>query len=226
MKGKNLYLTATAMLFAGIVLIIAANSLASFRIVTGGGILFIVAGVANVLIFTGKRNGNVRGGTLGTAVGWTASAAAVALGLCMLLSRDSFVPLVSVMLAVVLLFIALFQICLLTFGSRPVRINPWFFVVPMLLFGAAVFVYLQKPGDPHTDSSIVYVTGGAFALCGLASFAEGAIITSANRKLRSTIPELQDDPEAGDNAINYEPSALSAGSATKSHDPEDAITNN
>lgn len=186
MKGKNLYLTALVMLTAGVIFIITANTLASFKIVIGAGILFIIAGLANTIFFLGARDreGHARTGAFGTAVGWVASAAAIVLGLCMLLFQQTFIPLVSFMLAVLLLFTAVFQICLLLFGSKPIRISPWFFIIPVLLFGAAVFIYLQKPGETESDRIIMYVTGTAFALFGLASVAEGTIIAHGNRKAR------------------------------------------
>lgn len=179
------------MLVAGVIFIITANTLASFKIVIGAGVLFIIAGLANMVFFLGSRDreGHARSGAFGTAVGWIASAAAIVLGLCMLLFQQTFIPLVSFMLAVLLLFTAIFQICLLIFGSRPIKLTPWFFLIPVLLFGAAVFIYLQRPGETHTDRVIMYVTGIAFALFGTASVAEGLLIAHGNRKARKAQAE-------------------------------------
>ena len=77
MKGRNLILMATATLAVGILMIIFRNALASYSVVIGCGILFILAGVANVTVFLGSRdkNGHARIGAVGTAIGWLASAA-------------------------------------------------------------------------------------------------------------------------------------------------------
>lgn len=215
MKGKNLYLTALIMLVAGVVFILTANTLASFKIVIWAGVLFIIAGLANTIFFLGARDrqGRARTGAFGTAVGWVASAAAIVLGLCMLLFQQTFVPLVSFMLAVLLLFTAIFQICLLLFGSRPVRISPWFFLIPILLFGAAVFIYMQKPGETRTDRIIMYVTGISFALFGVASVIEGSIIAHANHKARKLAEATGPAAEA--------PRADNAGEAANEHAAEE-----
>ena len=207
MKGKNLYLTALIMLVAGVIFIITANTLASFKIVIGAGILFIIAGLANTIFFLGARDrqGRARTGAFGTAVGWVASAAAIVLGLAMLLFQQTFIPLVSFMLAVLLLFTAVFQICLLIFGSKPVHISPWFFIIPVLLFGAAVFIYLQKPGESASDRVIMLVTGIAFAVFGVASVIEGTIIAHGNRKARKlAAAQEQAEPEAKPEGEDHE----------------------
>ena len=186
MKGKNLYITAAITLIAGIILIITCSTLASVKIVIWGGILFIVAAVANRVFFIGGRDreGRPRTGPIGTAVGWIASGAAVVLGLSMLLFQQTFIPLVSFMFAVLVLFAAIFQLCLLIFGSKPARLSPWLFLVPVLLFGAAVFIYLQRPGQTAIDHRIILVTGIAFAVFGVFAFIEGMLIALHNRKSR------------------------------------------
>lgn len=187
MKGKNLFITAAITLLAGIILIITCSTLASVKIVLWGGILFIVAAVANIVFFVGSRdrNGRSRVGAFGTAVGWIASGAAAVLGLCMLLFQQTFVPLVSFMFAVLVLFAAVFQLCLLLFGSRPARLSPWLFLVPIVLFGAAVFIYLQRPEQSGADHRIILVTGAAFAVFGLFAFIEGVLIAMHNRRARA-----------------------------------------
>lgn len=83
-------------------MIIFRNALASYSVVIGCGILFILAGVANVTVFLGSRdkNGHARIGAVGTAIGWLASAAAVVLGVVMVLFRTVFETMVGYMFAV------------------------------------------------------------------------------------------------------------------------------
>ncbi len=184
MKGRNLILMAVGTLAVGILMILFRNTLASNNVVIGCGILFILAGLANVTIFLGSRDkhGRARMGAVGTAIGWVASAAAVVLGVVMVLFRTVFETMVGYMFAVLLLFGAIFQFCLLLFGSRPVRLSSWFFLVPMALCGAAVYIFMQQPGQ--ADYTIMLVTGCALAFFGLMTLVEAAAISSGNRVLR------------------------------------------
>jgi len=183
MKGHNLILIAIVILAVGILMILLRNALASNSVVVGCGILFILAGVANVTIFLAFRdkNGHMRMGAVGTAIGWLASAAAVVLGVVMVLFRTVFETMVGYMFAIFLLFGALFQFCLLLFGSRPVRLSGWFFMVPMALCGAAVFIFMQQPGQ--ADYTIMLTTGCSLTFFGLMTLIEAASISSGNRKL-------------------------------------------
>ena len=186
MKGRNLILMALVTLAIGILMIIFRNTLASNNVVIGCGILFILAGVANVTVFLGSRdkNGHARMGAVGTAIGWLASAAAVVLGVVMVLFRTIFETMVGYMFAVLLLFGALFQFCLLLFGSKPVRLSSWFFLVPMALCGAAVYIFMQQPG--RSDYAIMLTTGISLAFFGLMTLVEATLISSGNRSLRRT----------------------------------------
>lgn len=175
---------ATAVLAVGILMIIFRNALASYSVVIGCGILFVLAGVANVTVFLGSRDkeGHARMGAAGTAIGWLASAAAVVLGVVLVLFRTVFETMVGYMFAVLLLFAALFQFCLLLFGSRPVRLSSWFFLVPMALCGAAVFIFMQQPG--RSDYTIMLTTGCSLAFFGLMTIIEAGAVSMGNRALR------------------------------------------
>lgn len=195
MKGRNLILMAVGTLAVGILMILFRNTLASNNVVIGCGILFILAGIANVTVFLASRDkdGHARMGAVGTAIGWVASAAAVVLGVVMVLFRTVFETMVGYMFAVLLLFGAIFQFCLLLFGSRPVRLSSWFFLVPMALCGAAVYIFMQQPGQ--SDYTIMLVTGCALAFFGLMTLVEAASISSGNRMLRKQ-PRTVDTPPA------------------------------
>ena len=56
MKGRNLILMALITLIAGALMLVYRNALASHGIVIGCGILFILAGVANMTVFLGERD--------------------------------------------------------------------------------------------------------------------------------------------------------------------------
>lgn len=203
MKGRNLILMALVTLAIGILMIIFRNALASNSVVIGCGILFILAGVANVTVFLGSRDkdGHARMGAVGTAIGWLASAAAVVLGVVMVLFRTVFETMVGYMFAVLLLFGALFQFCLLLFGSKPVRLSSWFFLVPMALCGAAVYIFMQQPG--RSDYAIMLATGISLAFFGLMTLVESAAISSGNRTLRKA-PSIAEAPHAAEDSVRTE----------------------
>ena len=135
MKGRNLLLTGLVNLLIGILLIIFRTSLSNGRLVILIGAIFLIAGVINMTVLLGSRdkNGKARSGIFGTTFGWIASTAAVVMGLAMIIFCNDFVAMMGFVFGVLILFAALFQLFLLIFGSRPVTLSPWFYLVPAAL---------------------------------------------------------------------------------------------
>ena len=184
MKGRNIIWTGLIALAVGVLMIIYHTSLLTRDIVLWCGILFILAGVLNITLFLASRDseGKPSHNPASMLVGWLASAAAVVLGLSMVLFQSTFVTLVGYMFAFLLLFAALFQVFLLIFGARPTHLSAGWYVVPTALVGVAVYVFLQRPSID--DRIILLVSGIAFAVFGLASIIEGSQIGANNRSLR------------------------------------------
>ncbi len=183
MKGRNLILTGLITALIGLVLILFRTSLADGGVVLAGGIIFVIAGVINMTVFLASRDheGKARMGAFGTAFGWIASAAAVVLGLAMLIFSKAFVAIVGFMFAVLVLCAALFQLFLLIFGSKPVQLSGLFYLLPTALVGAAIFIFLRKPDTPG-EHTIMLVTGVSFILFGLVTIIEGSIIGHNNHQ--------------------------------------------
>lgn len=188
MKGRNLFLTGIIAIVAGLLMFIFRYSLESSRIVVFAGVLFVAAGILNMTVFLGARDrkGRVRQGALGIAFGWIASAAAVVLGLAMLIFRGTFVPIVGFMFGVLVSLTALFQFFLLIFGSRPAGLSKWFFLFPIALVGAAVYVFSCDSSTPPASDELIMVTVSAisFVVFGLGTLIEGLVIGNTNRRLR------------------------------------------
>lgn len=180
MKGRNLFLTAIIAIIIGVAMLFFNRTITGGKLVTVGGIIFIVAGILNMISLLGGRDnkGESRQGFLSTSFGWATSAAAVLLGLCMLIFHDRFVELVTFMFAVLVGVAALYQIFLLIFGARPTRLPNWLFIAPILLVGAAVYLFI--PSVRNTDSVVMIVTGGSFALFGVALLIEAGYIGHKN----------------------------------------------
>ena len=167
----------------GLLLILFRTSLADGGVVIAAGILFVASGLLNMTVFLGSRDrkGRARMGAFGTAFGWIASAAAVLLGLSMLIFSKAFVAIVGFMFAVLILFAAVFQLCVLLFGARPAKLSNWFFLVPTVLVGCAIFIFMRKPDTPG-EHTIMLVTGAAFMVFGLFTIIEGMSIGASNRR--------------------------------------------
>lgn len=202
MKGRNLIITGAIALIVGVLMLIFRVQLANGGIVISAGILFVVAGVLNMTVFLGSRDsrGRSRIGAFGTAFGWIASAAAVVLGLAMLIFSKAFVALIGFVFAVMLLFAALFQLFLLLFGSRPVRLSNWFFLVPTALIAAAIYIFIRKPDTPGETYDMTFI-GISFVVFGLFTIIEGSIIGQANhsavkKNTQTLVEEKADDHSA------------------------------
>lgn len=169
------------MLAAGIALTLAYESIRSTGVVTTGGILFIMAGVLNVLVFEGeRRRDNQRHGLLSSTFNRITSAAAVILGACMLIFNGTFVPLVPVMFGILVGITALYQFYLLAIGTRPVMMPGWLYAVPIALSCGAVYIFMQSPDID--DSRIILATGISMAVFGLGELGEGIILGNEQRK--------------------------------------------
>lgn len=191
MKGRNLIFTGVIALIVGVLMLLFHTTLATGGIVIAAGAIFVGAGVLNMSVFLGSRDkeGKARMGVFGTAFGWVASAAAVVLGLAMLIFSHAFAAMIGFMFAVLLLFAALFQLFLLLFGSRPTRLSNWFFLTPMALIAAAIYVFMRKPDTSGEIADIIFVSC-SFIVFGIVTIIEGSIIGNTNR-LANKKPESE-----------------------------------
>lgn len=231
MKGRNLFLTGIIAIVAGLLMYFFRYSLESSRIAVFAGVLFVAAGILNMTVFLGARDrkGRARQGALGIAFGWIASAAAVVLGLAMLIFRGTFVPIVGFMFGVLVSLTALFQFFLLIFGSRPAGLSKWFFLFPIALVGAAVYVFSCDSSTPPASNELTMVTVSAisFVVFGAGTLIEGLVIGNANRRQRHAgtvaAPRQDSAPAAGtaDSVPGNQPSdSPSRDTATDAPRPE------
>lgn len=233
MKGRHIIWTGIIALAVGILMIIYNRALEPSTLVMWCGILFILAGVLNLTLFLTGRDpsGKPKHNPASMMVGWVASAAAVVLGLCMVLFRATFVELVGYMFAFLLLFAALFQVFLLAFGARPTRLSGGWYVVPTVIVGIAVYFFLQRP--VIENRYMMLWTGIAFALFGAASVVEGAQIGANNRSAAKAakaeapdgkkVIEARHEEEPEDPAADFKPEHKSLPEHAE-QEPQDAPT--
>lgn len=200
MKGRNLFFLSLLVLAAGLALLIWRGSIASDGVVTVGGVLFILAGVFNVLAFDYSRNherketGKSSRGPVSAAMSWVSSVAAVILGICMLVFKSTFTPLVPVMFGILVAFAAFYQLYVLAVGVRPAVLPAWFYFAPLLLGVGAAYLFLQN--GKVDDDVIVLVTALSIMLFGAAGVLEGFFLGHQNRLMKkegaSTIAEARE----------------------------------
>lgn len=185
MKGRNLILLSILIMAAGIVLLLINSSINSTRIVITGGILFICAGIFNILASGGSRDKNKSGGRRGRGpvsaiMSWFSSAAALILGICMVVFQGTFAELVPVMFGILIAFAAFYQLYVLTIGVRPYTLPAWLYVAPAALAGAAVYLFFME--TKVDDKSIVLTTAIALILFGVFGIIEGSMLGNLRRK--------------------------------------------
>lgn len=210
MKGRSLILAAVLILAIGIILIITRLSITTFGIVVVGGILFVLSGLLNIFAYLAERprpaqvkaareaGFEVKGRSgFASLMAWASSGAAVILGACMLIFTSTFLQLVPFVFALLITFGALYQFYLLAYGSRPTKLPGWLFVVPVLLIGAAIYVFLQNAGHEVDDRLIMLITGISATLFGATLLTESIMIGAANhrREHPRTEPKAASTPD-------------------------------
>ncbi|MDE6301199.1 MAG: DUF308 domain-containing protein [Muribaculaceae bacterium] len=179
MKGKSLMLTALLSALAGVLLIIFRNDIHSSGVVITGGVLFIVAGLLNLLIFEHRGKKGSGNSAVSTTFSWLTCAASVILGLCMLIFQGTFAGLVPVMFGILILFAAVYQYFILAIGARPVTLPGWLYIIPTAMVGGAVYVFLRP--EYTGDMPVVLTAGISFVLFGVASVIEAAMLGHYHR---------------------------------------------
>lgn len=203
MKGKNLTFIGTIVLLTGILMILFRTFLAAGGIVLAVGLLFVAAGLLNMSVYLGAkdRRGHQRVSLAAQAFGWIVSVGALLLGLSMLLFSKAFVALVGFMFGVLILLSAIFQIITLLWLTRPTRLSNFFFLVPVVLIGIAIFIFMREP-DTNGETTDMLLSGTAFVLFGAATIAEGLIVGNNNRNILKAQQSKDEAPKLEQNSEN------------------------
>lgn len=180
MRGRTLiFIGIAAGIVAALMFIFRLQASAS-RIVVLGGVLFVGAGVFNLLFFNNGKG-------LSRLLTSLTNSAAIVLGVCMLVFRSTFVPMVPFIFGLLIAFCALWQFYALAVGIRPFTLPAWYYVMPLLLVVSAVYIFIRK--DSIGDIEIVTLTGASLAVFALAAIVEGVHTGVLHRK---ATPEADD----------------------------------
>lgn len=178
MKGKTLSAFGLLAILVGAAMIFFNNQISKVGIIVAGGVLFVAAGLINLIMYGHSQKGS----GLGRLLGQLANAAAIVFGICLLVFSSSFEPLIAFIFGIFIAVCALFQFFMLAIGARPHQLPGWLYVFPLLLTGAAVYIFIQRD---MTESLLLIVTGASVATAGLGWIFEGASLGMARRAAAS-----------------------------------------
>lgn len=181
MKGRTLSVTAILGIAIGVALIFAYRSIYSTGVVVAGGVIFIIAGILNIFLFDLARKdkeSNVR--AVSSTFSLVASIGAVILGICMIVFKDTFALLVPYIFGIIVAFTAIYQFYILAIAIRPYSLPAWFYLAPVLILAAAIYIFFLKP---HTeDSTIILASGISIAFFGLITLIEAITLGDKRHK--------------------------------------------
>lgn len=177
MKGRSLTIIGIFAAAVAAVLILSYKSISITGITITCGILFVAVGLVN-MIFFGYKSKEESSKVL-TLI---SNAAAIVLGLSMLVFRDEFSPMIAFMLGLLVAVCSLWQFFVLAIGARPHQLPAWLYLFPVILACGALFIYLKPDYGDQNDSVLLLATGISMAVLGLGCILEGSILGVARRK--------------------------------------------
>lgn len=195
MRGRSLTITGIFAAAIAAVLILCYKSVSITGITVTGGILFVVVGLVNMIFFGHKsKDDSSRMLTL------VSNAAAIVLGLSMLVFRVEFNPMIAFMLGLLVAVCSLWQFFVLAIGARPYQLPAWLYLFPVLLAGGALYIYLKPDYGETNDSILLLATGISMGVLGLGCILEGSILGIARRNYEKaqaeTTPQNSTSPHA------------------------------
>ena len=178
MKGRSLTIAGIFAAAIAAVLILCYKSINLMGVAITCGILFVAVGLIN-MIFFGYRSGNESSKVLNLVT----NAAAIVLGISMLVFRDEFRTMIAFMFGLLVAVCALWQFFVLAIGARPYQLPAWLYLFPVLLAGASVYIFINPM---HDDSILIFASGLSMAVLGVSCLIEGSILGMARRNSEKT----------------------------------------
>ncbi len=202
MRGRSLTIAGIFAAAIAAVLILCYKSISLMGVAITCGILFVAVGLINMIFFGYKSHDESS-----KVLTLVSNAAAIVLGICMLVFREEFRPMVAFMFGLLVAVCALWQFFVLAIGARPYQLPAWLYLFPVLLAGGAAYIFI----NPNHDDQILILTSGiAMAVLGAGCLIEGSILGVARRNSEKSHAETsQEDsqtPEAANTSIAEESS--------------------
>lgn len=185
MKATTSFLTGLLVLAAGIVLIICNKLITQSGIITVAGILFVLTGIINLILYVNQKdeNGKPKVNGITKVFGWLVSLAAMILGLCMLIFNPTFARMVPFIFGILILFGGVVLIyALVTAGKRYGTVSGWLYIFPAALVILALVVFFQN--TTGSDSRILILTGSALLTFGVGCFVTGMVMAMGAHRIK------------------------------------------
>lgn len=176
MRGRSLTLTGILAAIFAALLLLFYQKISIMAITISGGILFVAVGLINLIFFGYKAGENTS-----KVLTFITNAAAIVLGLSMLVFRSEFSPMISFMMGLIVAVSSLWQFFVLAIGARPHQLPVWLYIFPVLLAGGAIYIYLKPDYADKNDSILLLATGISMAVFGAGCIIEGSILGMARR---------------------------------------------
>ncbi|MCH5220443.1 MAG: DUF308 domain-containing protein [Muribaculaceae bacterium] len=179
-------LTGVLIFVIGIVLIICNKSITGKGFIVLAGILFLLTGVINIVLYlTHRKSDGHRVFTgMSLAMSWLVSIAAIILGLCMLVFEDVFSSMIPFIFGLLIFFGAVMLIINMLFGVRKVVKTPgWMWLFPFVIAVLGAVTITRQPNV--SDPLIMILTGVSMIVFGLGAIVLGALVSGARRKIEA-----------------------------------------
>lgn len=177
-------LTGILIFVIGAVLIICNKMVTGHGVIVLAGILFLITGVINLVLYVTRRtaDGQRLNTGLSHVLGWLVSVAAIILGLSMLFFETTFNSLIPFIFGVLVFFGALMLIINMLFGVRKlIKVPVWMWLFPFVIVVLGVIVITRRA--TVDDSLIMILTGASMLLFGLGAVVLGAMVSGAKRSV-------------------------------------------
>ena len=190
----------------GIALIFFNKDITSRGVVIVAGILFIITGIVNLLVFVNRKDSNGKQVNKGFSLifGWAVSICAVLLGASMLFFIPVFISLIPSVFGILIFFGAIVLGCIYIFGTHKIISTPiWMWIFPLLMIVAGIITFIQKPIEPnqYNDSLIMILTGSALIVYSVANVILLIMLSITQRKLnkKEIVTTSKDDSTPQEN---------------------------
>lgn len=203
MKGRSLSVLGIFAAVIGAILIICFNSIKISGVIIVGGILFVCVGLVNLIFYTSVTR---QESGMSKVLTFVTNAAAIVLGICMLVFQTVFAPLITFMFGLFVAICALWQFFVLAVGARPYQLPAWLYTFPILLIVGSVYIFFRR--SAHEDTLLMLATGISLAVLGLGCIIEGSALGIARRsdaKARRQAAATQAQAQAPSQPVDVTP---------------------
>lgn len=181
-------LTGILILAVGVILIICNKMITGQGVVVLAGILFMLTGIVNIVLYVTRRNaeGKHVNSVLSMIFGWLVSIAAIILGICMLCYEETFRSLIPFIFGLLIFFGAVTIAVSFIVGLRKaMKIPDWIWLSPVVMVILGVITLLQD--STLNEPLVMILTGSSLIVFGLTAVIVCGLVADARRKAKKAV---------------------------------------